>query len=274
MNDQTASPERQTPADQNASTSPLHAVVSRWMDTVICGDCFAVMADWPDQCIDAVITDPPYGITSNCWDNVPDLAAWWETVWRICRGPVVMTACQPFTAEIVMSQRKVFRHEWIWQKNRGSNFANTVREPMKEHESVLVFSRGPWTYNPQRQARSEGGLSRAQYGIAFRSKSSNYRAFDERFQSEQSEDRVPSSVQKFNTEVGLHPTQKPQKLFEYLVATYTNESDIVCDPFGGSGTTAAAAKELGRHFVLIEAIEDYCETARRRVRQGMLALSG
>jgi site-specific DNA-methyltransferase (adenine-specific) len=181
-----------------------------------------------------------------------------------------MTASQPFTSEVVMSQKAAFKHEWIWKKNRGSNFANTVREPMKEHESVLVFAKGPWTYNPQRQKRNGSGLERAAYKCTFDSRSTNYRDFERREANELTEDRVPSSVQSFNTETGLHPTQKPQKLFEYLVMTYTNEGDIVCDPFGGSGTTAAAAQNTGRRYVSIEAREDYCETQRQRLVQRLM----
>lgn len=240
------------------------------VDVVICGDCLQVMREWPDQCVDAVVTDPPYGITSNEWDCVPDLATWWREVWRVCRGPVVMTASQPFTAEVVMSQRAAFRHEWIWQKNRGSNFANTIREPMKEHESVLVFSTSRWTYNPIRQSRNGTGAERAAYRCTFDSGSTNYREFERQEGNELTEDRVPSSVQLFNTETGLHPTQKPQKLFEYLVRTYTNEGDIVCDPFGGSGTTAAAAKSTGRRYVSIEAKEDYCRIQRQRLAQRLM----
>ena len=123
--------------------APVYAIVSTPfpVDVVIQGDCIDVMRSWSDGCVNAIITDPPYGITSNQWDNVPDLESWWREIWRVCTGPVVMTASQPFTSEVVMSQRDKFKHEWIWQKNRGSNFANTVREPMKEQESVLVLAK-------------------------------------------------------------------------------------------------------------------------------------
>lgn len=252
--------------------APVHAIVSTPfpVDVVIEGDCIEVMRSWPDGCVDAIITDPPYGITANQWDNVPDLDAFWIEAWRVCRGPVVMTASQPFTSEVVMSQRDKFKHEWIWQKNRGSNFANTVREPMKEHESVLVLAKSKWTYNPIRQSRNGSGAERAAYRCTFDSKSGNYREFDRREGNELTEDRVPSSIQRFNTETGLHPTQKPQKLFEYLVMTYTNEGEIVCDPFGGSGTTAAAAQNTGRRYVSIEAKAEYVEIQRQRLAQRVM----
>jgi len=255
-----------------ASRASVHDIVPLpfAVDVVVEGDCIEVMRSWPDGCVNAIITDPPYGITSNQWDNVPDLTSWWNEAWRVCTGPIVMTASQPFTSEVVMSQRDAFKHEWIWQKNRGSNFANTVREPMKEHESVLVFARSKWTYNPIRQSRNGSGAERAKYDVTWDSKSENYREFERREANVITEDRVPSSIQRFNTETGLHPTQKPQKLFEYLIQTYTNEGDVVCDPFGGSGTTAAAAKNTGRRYVSIEAKADYVEIQRQRLAQGVL----
>lgn len=257
--------------DVDRGSDSSHCSTAFALDVVIQGDCIEVMRSWPDGCVNAIITDPPYGITSNKWDSLDWLDAFWEIAWRVCKGPVVMTASQPFTAIAVVSQQKAFKHEWIWQKNRGSNFANTVREPMKEHESVLVFAKSKWTYNPIRQTRNGSGEARAAYKARpTTTHSENYRQFADREAKEIPEDRLPSSIQKFNTETGLHPTQKPQKLFEYLVMTYTNEGDIVCDPFGGSGTTAAAAKNTGRRYVSIEANADYCEIQEKRLMQGVL----
>lgn len=254
------------------SASPQQSIVSTpfALDVVLEGDCIEIMRAWPDGCVNAVITDPPYGITANQWDSVPQLDAWWAEVWRVCNGPVVMTASQPFTAEVVMSQREAFKHEWIWQKNRGSNFANTVREPFKEHESVLVFAKQKWTYNAQRQPRNGSGADRVKYAINEKTNSENYQEFGRTEMVMRTNDRVPSSIQKFNTETGLHPTQKPQKLFEYLVMTYTNEGDTVCDTFGGSGTTAAAAQNTGRRFVSIEAEPKYVEIQRQRLAQRVM----
>lgn len=125
-----------------------------------------------------------------------------------------------------MSNIEWFRHEWIWIKNRGSNFANTVREPFKEHEEVLVFSKGGWTYNKQLQERTGTGLDRVKYDLNYRSCSENYRDFEGRESVKRPSLRVPSSWQKFNTETGLHSTQKPVKLFEYFLRTYSNEGDL------------------------------------------------
>jgi site-specific DNA-methyltransferase (adenine-specific) len=166
-----------------------------------------------------------------------------------------------------MSNIEWFRHEWIWIKNRGSNFANTVREPFKEHEEVLVFSKGGWTYNQQMQERTGAGLERVKYEFNFESKSDNYREFEGRQNVVKSELRVPSSWQKFNTETGLHPTQKPVKLFEYFLRTYSNEGDLVLDNCAGSGTTGIACLNTKRNFILIEKEQKYHDIIKQRLAE-------
>ena len=231
------------------------------------GDCLDILPTLERGGTNAILVDLPYGTTQNRWDAVISFPEMWAAFDRILapNGVAVFTASQPFTSALVMSNPKRFRHEWIWIKNRGSNFANTVREPMKEHESVLVFSAGGWTYNKQMQPRTGGGLSRVDYGFEFKTGTENYGTFAGKKDARLPELRVPSSWQKFNTEVGLHPTQKPVALFEYLVKTYTNPGDVVLDPCMGSGTTGVAAKRLGRAFVGIEKDESYFEIASRRI---------
>ena len=234
--------------------------------TIYHGDCREILPSL--EPVDLVLTDPPYGITSNEWDiQLPasQMLSSFKTV--------VMTASQPFTAQMICADLERFKHEWIWVKNRGSNFANTVREPFKEHESVLVFSDGQWTYNKQMQKRTGSGADRAMYHVAFDSKSENYREFEGRKASALTEDRVPSSVQHFNTETeGDHPTRKPLRLFLYLALTYSNAGDTIVDPFMGSGTTLRAAKDLQRKAIGIEIEEKYCEIAVNRLRQEVLDL--
>lgn len=234
---------------------------------LINGDCLDTLSKMKDNSINAFITDLPYGTTSNKWDSVIDLEKLWKEVNRVGTKNFVFitTASQPFTSIMIMSNLKQFKHEWIWIKNRGSNFANTVREPMKEHESVLVFSPGKWTYNKQMQERTGAGADRVKYELNQRSKSENYRDFEGREGTMQGEMRVPSSWQKFNVEVGLHPTQKPTQLFEYLVKTYTNEGDLVLDPTMGSGTTGVACKNLNRNFIGIEQDQKYFTIAKERI---------
>jgi DNA modification methylase len=145
-------------------------------------DCLEGMKKIDDGSVDMILCDLPYGTTSNKWDIIIPLDQLWKQYKRILKinGVVALTTSQPFTSMVVLSNLEMYKHEWIWIKNRGSNFANTVREPMKEHESVLIFSRGKWTYNKQMQERTGGGRSRVNYDISWMSKSKNYRDFDER----------------------------------------------------------------------------------------------
>ncbi|WP_288080647.1 site-specific DNA-methyltransferase [Pseudomonas sp.] len=238
------------------------------------GDCLELMRELPDASVDLILCDLPYGTTQNKWDAVIPFEAMWPQYWRILKpaGVIALTASQPFSSALLMSQASRFKHEWIWIKNRGSNFANTVREPMKEHESVLVFSRGKWTYNKQMQERTGGGLSRVKYDFNKVTKTENYGKFDKPPPA-QGEMRVPSSWQKFNVEVGLHPTQKPVALMEYLIRTYTNEGDLVLDNCMGSGTTGVACMNTGRSFIGMEMDPDYFEIAKRRIEEARNASS-
>lgn len=232
------------------------------------GDCLEIMKQIPDGSVDMVLCDLPYGTTACKWDVVIPFDKLWKQYERVCKenAAIVLTASQPFTSMLVISNIKMFRHEWIWQKNRGSNFANTVREPFKEHEEVIVFSKGKWTYNKQMQERSGGGLSRVDYGFNMKTATENYGKFNG-VKTELPKLRVPSSVQKFNTEVGLHPTQKPIALFEYLIRTYSNEGDVVLDNCMGSGTTGVACVNLKRNFIGIEKEEKYFEIAKNRIEE-------
>lgn len=235
------------------------------------GDCLECMSEIPDGSVDMVLADPPYGTTACKWDSVIPFAPMWAQVWRVLKpnGAAVFTASQPFTSALVMSQVKHFRHEWVWIKNAGSNFANTVREPMKEHESCLTFSFGKWTYNKQMQERTGGGSARVKTPVKFETSSDNYRVFDRVETKVMPKLRVPSSWQKFNRERGLHPTQKPVALMEYLIRTYTNEGEIVLDFTMGSGTTGVAAMNTGRRFIGIELDEGYFDTACDRIEKAM-----
>jgi len=236
------------------------------------GDCLERMKEIPDGAVDMVLTDPPYGTTACKWDSIIPLGPMWEQLKRLIKpnGAIVMTASQPFTSVLVMSNVEMFKHEWIWIKNRGSNFANTVREPMKEHETILVFSSGKWVYNKQMQERTGGGLDRANYGVEHNAKArETYRDFEGRARHTIPDMRVPSSWQKFNVASGSektkHPTQKPVALMEYLIKTYTNEGETVLDFTMGSGTTGVACVNTKRNFIGIEKDQTYFELAKKRI---------
>jgi site-specific DNA-methyltransferase (adenine-specific) len=239
------------------------------LNSILLGDCLELMKDIPDGEIDMILADLPYGITSNKWDSVIPLDKLWEKYWRILKqnGIIALTASQPFSSALVMSQPERFKHEWIWIKNRGSNFANTVREPMKEHEHVLIFSKGKWTYNKQMQERTGTGLSRVKYDFNTVTESENYRKFERASESKGKKLRVPSTWQKFNTEVGLHPTQKPVDLFRYLIRTYTNENELILDNTAGSGTTGIAALMEKRNYIMMEKEEKYYNIMKERIEK-------
>jgi len=241
--------------------------------TLYLGDCLEVMKQIPDGSVDMILCDLPYGTTACKWDTVIPFEPLWEQYRRVAKrnAAIVLTASQPFTSALVMSNPSMFRHEWVWEKNRGSNFMNVKREPMKEHEVVLVFSAGGWTYNPQMQERK--GSGKALVGktkLCAVSPSEITRPGIKPKLRTMPELRVPSSVQRFNTACGadkFHPTQKPVALMEYMIRTYTNEGEVVLDNCMGSGTTGVACANTGRRFIGIELEPKYFDIACKRIEQ-------
>ena len=243
------------------------------LDQIYNLDCLEGMKQIPNGAIDCIICDLPYGTTANKWDSIIPLDQLWEQYKRIIKrgAPIVLFGSQPFTAQLVVSNLPWFRYEWIWQKDRGSNFANAAYMPMREHEDIVVFGESPITYNPQLQERFGSGSDRVKYKFNASSVSTNYSAgvqTKEGCKKEQAELRVPSSVQFFPTDKGddhFHPTQKPVDLLRYLIRTYSNEGDTILDNCMGSGTTAVACIKEKRHFIGFELNKDYWNKACRRI---------
>lgn len=224
------------------------------------GCCFDWMKTLPDQSVDMVLCDLPYGTTQNKWDGVLPLDALWVEYWRVCRGAVALTAAQPFTSALVMSAVDRFKYDWVWEKPKATGHLNAKKMPMRAHESVLVFGDGP--YNPQKTAgtpyKPNGG----------KSKRDNYGDFAAVREGSEDGSRYPRSVFRLTHETApWHPTQKPVALFEYLIRTYTNPGDTVLDNTAGSGTTAIAAENAGRKWICIERDEVYYDKAIHRVRE-------
>lgn len=253
-------------------------MLSKWFDkdcgiALYLGNCLEEMNKISDHSVDMVLADPPYGTTACKRDSIIPLGLMWQQLKRVIKpnGVIAITASQPFSSALVMSNPDMFKHEWIWIKNRGSNFANTIREPMKEHEVVLIFSRGKWTYNRQMQQRAELGLARTKYTVEH---NNQYREGTRRFEGRSHHKidslRVPASWQKFNIASGKektkHPTQKPIALMEYLIKTYTNEGETVLDFTMGSGTTGVACVMLNRKFIGIEIEESYFNISIERIQ--------
>lgn len=225
------------------------------------GDCRQILPTLSG--IDAIITDPPYGMTDSHWDESLDI---WPILKSAPGQPVfIITSSQPFTSELVMGNKDEFRCEWIWEKNAGSNFGTVKWQPMKEHESILVFSKQTPYYQPIMESRSPSGAARVKTIVNYDSQPEAYSGVKGTASSLRPELRYPRSIQKFNRERGLHPNQKPVALMEYFIRTYTRPDSLICDPFMGSGTTGVAALKAGRRFVGIEADAEYFEVAQRRL---------
>lgn len=242
------------------------------------GDCLERMKEIPDASVDMILADPPYGTTACKWDSIIPLESMWDQLKRVIKptGAIVMTASQPFTSILVGSALGMFKTSWIYQKRCASNFAQGKYMPMKEHEDVLVFGKNKTVYYPIMQERKGAGLQRSKYAYsdASRHKSGEFVGkivgdYDKENDAGNSELRLPSSVQEFNNRAagdrGLHPTQKPAALMEYLIKTYTLEGETVLDFTMGSGTTGVACKNLNRKFIGIEKDEKYFEIARVRI---------
>lgn len=247
--------------------------------TLYHGDAIEVLPSLPDGGTDLVLTDLPYGMTDCKWDTELPLETLWAEWKRALKpsGAVALTASQPFSSTLVASNPKAFKTEWIWEKNAGSNFGTVKRQPMKEHESVLVFAWGKYIYNPQMQERAASGLSRVKSGaVNYSTKAEVYGkgGLTGTASSNRPDLRYPRSIQKFNRERGLHPTQKPVDLMAYIIRTYTNDGSTVLDNCAGSGSTLVAAAAEGRKAVGVELEEKYCEVIANRLSKASPDLFG
>lgn len=235
------------------------------LNTVIHGDCLDVLKGMPDGLVDMVLCDPPYGTLACEWDSLLDLDALWVQLLRVAKqkAAFVFTAQQPFATDLIVSQRKNFRYEVVWEKPRPIGFVHANKRPLRAHENVLIFYRELPTYNPR---MIKGKLSKR---VNKPDRYSGYRTGGVKADVHESDERFPRSVIEFgNHNADLeHPTQKPVALFEYLIRTYTNPGDTVLDPTAGSGTTGVACKKSGRHFILIEREEAYVKIAQRRISE-------
>lgn len=235
---------------------------------IIHGDCLVEMQNIPDKSIDMILADLPYGTTACKWDTIIPFEPLWEQYKRIIKdnGAIILTASQPFTSALIMSNPKMFKYEWIWEKNVSSNFMQYKFMVAKKHENILVFGKkGKLTYNPIMEDKEQSSIERMKYKFQDRKKSEHYKTDIKKDTSVRENKKYPTSVKKFNKETGLHPTQKPVALFEYLIKTYTNEGDIVLDNVAGSGTTGVASINLNRDFILIEKELNYYEIIKERL---------
>ena len=243
-----------------------------FINKVICGDCLEVMKDIPDKSVDMILADLPYGTTACKWDTRIPFEPLWEQYKRIIKdnGAIVLTASQPFTSALVMSNIKMFKYDLIWDKQLTSGFLNANRMPLRSHEDILVFYSKQPTYNPQK-VKGKKNHSKGKMTSETNNDYGKYGKIDNtEILGDMKHPRSIISFEKPHPSKSIHPTQKPVALFEYLIKTYTNEGDLVLDNCAGSGTTGVACKKTGRNFIGIEISPKYCKIAQERLRQEIL----
>lgn len=230
------------------------------------GNCLEVMKEIPDKSIDMILCDLPYGTTQNKWDSVIALEPLWEQYERVIKdnGAIALFAQTPFDKVLGASNLKLLKYEWIWEKTTATGHLNAKKMPMKAHENILIFYKKLPTYNPQKTS----GHSPVHSYTKYQDDGSNYGKTKVGITGGGSMERYPRSVQSFKTDKqksALHPTQKPVKLLEYLIKTYTNPDETVLDNAMGSGSTGVACINTGRHFIGIEIEESYFNIAKKRI---------
>ena len=227
-----------------------------------------LMKDVPDGAVDLILCDPPYGTTYCSWDSVLPFDALWAEYNRILKpsGVAALFAAQPFTTKLIHSNQKAFRYCWYWVKNQPTGFAYARYQPMRRVEDICIFYRSRPTYNPQGLQEVKGAKCRRKKesprGATIYHMDTLAKEYTPRFKN------WPRNVLEYKTERGLHPTQKPVPLLEYLVRTYTNEGDTILDNCMGSGSTGVAVKRVGgRHFIGIEQNQVYFDIAQKRIEE-------
>jgi len=228
---------------------------------IYCGDCLEVMKDIPDKSIDMILCDLPYGTTACKWDTIIPFEPLWKQYKRIIKDnrAIVLTASQPFTSALVMSNPKMFKYCWIWDKTTAKGHLVAKIRPMQQTEDICVFGYGKINYFPQM-------INRIKSVKSFEAKRTEIMGGESNGYKKEYTKWYPKTLLIFKTERSLHPTQKPVALFEYFIKTYTNEGDLVLDNCVGSGTTLVACKELNRKGIGIEISKEYCDIAVQRLK--------
>lgn len=237
---------------------------------VIWGDCLIEMDNIKDKSVDLIVCDLPYGVTQHKNDVVLDLEYLWKQYERIIKdkGIIVLTAQQPFTTDLINSNRKLFRYSLVWDKKLTSGFLNAKRMPLRQHEDILVFYKKLGTYNPQ----FTKGSPLHSKGINYKNKeikNQNYGEFNHTDDTRRgSTEKYPTSIisiQKPHPSKALHRTEKPVELADWIIKTFSNEKDVVLDNTCGTGWTAVSCKKNNRNFIGMDIDENFCNIARKRI---------
>lgn len=240
------------------------------------GDCLDVMQEIPNNSIDCIICDLPYGVTQNKWDSVIDLDLLWKQYKRIIKdnGAIILFGQDKFTMRVMLSNEKWHRYNLIWNKENSTGFLNANRMPLRVHEDIMIFYKKLPVYNPQKFEGKAPSHRRCKKGTKKEDLQKINGNYGDYFVGDYNED-VTKSNMKYPTSIITikrvpvckceHPTQKPVELLEWLIKTYTNEGDLVLDNCMGSGTTGVACKNLNRNFIGIEKEETYFNIAKERI---------
>lgn len=233
---------------------------------VLFGDCLELMKDIEDKSIDMILCDLPYGTTKNKWDVIIPFIPLWAQYSRIIKnnGAIVLFGSQPFTSELILSNRKMFRYSLVWQKTSPTGHLNAKKMHLRAHEDICVFYKKSPVYNPQKTTGHKRKVSTSEHKRDC-VKTSNYG--EHGLTSYDSTERYPISILKYKTDkqkLAIHSTQKPVALFKNLIQTYTNEGEVVLDNCAGSGTTGVACEECNRNYILMENdIDSYVKMTNR-----------
>lgn len=233
------------------------------------GDCLELMKNIKDSSIDAIICDLPYGTTHCKWDKILPFDKLWKQYNRIIKdnGAILLFSKQPFTSELLLSNKEMYRYELIWEKTRAGNNMQVTKQPAAIHENILVFYKKQPTYNDIKFKVDDKYIDKRKSIRDSYYKSEHYKGVMKR----KADDgwRHPQSILPFNSvwHKGMHPTEKPVELLEWLIKSYTNENDLVLDNCMGSGTTGLACKLTNRQFIGIEKDEEYFKIAKERIEK-------
>lgn len=233
--------------------------------SLLFGDCLERMKEIPDDSVDLILTDPPYGTTACKWDSVIPFEPMWCELKRVIKpnGAIVLFGSEPFSSLLRCSNLKMFKYDLIWEKSKATGFLNSKKQPLRSHETISVFYSKQPIYNPQ---KTKGDS----YNKGVRKEQTENDVYGRYNQVEVKSDglRFPRSVQYFKTaesEGGFHKTQKPVALLEYLIKTYSNERDVVLDFTAGSFSTGVAALNTNRKFIGVEMNEEYFDIGVKRI---------
>jgi len=232
------------------------------LNTLIKGDCIDVLRTFDDNSIDLILTDPPYGLTTNKKDIKVNL----DELFRVGKS-VILFSQNPYTSELITKYKKFYRYDLIWNKELKTGFLNAKRMPLRQHEIILIF--GNPKYNPQFSI----GEPLHSKGKSYKNKeikNQNYGKFEITEDKRAGETKkYPSSILNFkkpHPSVSVHPTQKPVEIGQYLIKTYTDKNDIILDCFAGSGSFCVAAKLEKRNYIGIEKDLEYCKISEERLK--------